>query len=259
MDLKNIAGFLGEISRARFETYKNSTTETPVSNFVGGGLFEQALAKKNSDFIHLISEVKRASPTGHNASLDAVETARAFERGGASAVSVLTEPTHFKGELQDLEMVSKAVRLPTLRKDFIVHPHMLTEAKKMGASAALLIVAALQKNTKEFLQLTHAHGLDALVEIHTEGELEIALEAGARIIGINNRDLHSLEINLGTAPRIGQLARQDDFEGPLIALSGYSNRAELVSLSGLFDAVLIGSSLAKSGNIETATRALLGG
>ena len=101
-------------------------------------------------------------------------------------------------------------------------------------------------------------GLDALVEVHTEEELDVALSAGARIIGVNNRDLHTLEINLGTAPRVGLLAREYDFDGVLIALSGYSNRAELISLADVFDAVLIGSSLAGSADIEASTRALLG-
>ncbi|MFN3266565.1 MAG: indole-3-glycerol-phosphate synthase TrpC, partial [Deinococcales bacterium] len=101
-------------------------------------------------------------------------------------------------------------------------------------------------------------GLDALVEVHTETELDLALEAGAKIVGVNNRDLVSLDINLGTAPRIGLLAREYDFEGVLIALSGYSNRAELISLEGVFNAVLIGSSLVQSDDIAQSVRRLLG-
>jgi indole-3-glycerol phosphate synthase len=160
-----------------------------------------------------------------------------------------------------LREVVANVNLPVLRKDFTVHPKMILEAKDAGASAVLLLVNVLGKLTKPYLEITHDCGLDALVEIHTEPELEIAIDAGARIIGINNRDLKTLEINTGTAPRLGQLARQDDFEGPLLALSGYSNRAELIALEGLFNAVLVGSSLAGAGDvgqIVTATKGLLG-
>jgi indole-3-glycerol phosphate synthase len=154
--------------------------------------------------------------------------------------------------------VVNTVSAPVLRKDFTVHPRMVTEALEVGASAVLLLVNVLGDLTKTYVELAHHCGLDALVEVHTEAELDIALESGARIIGINNRDLKTLEMNLGTAPRVGLLSREYDFEGVLIALSGYSNRSELISLEGVFDAVLIGSSLAGSQDIVGATRALLG-
>ena len=264
-DLTNLEGTLGRICRARLEDYANaSLAEFPIdrperSSQFSGGRFEAALSKPG---LHLIAELKRSSPRGEiNAGLNAIETAQAYATGGASALSVLTEPRDFLGSLEDLREVIANVNLPVLRKDFTVHPKMILEARDAGASAVLLLVNVLGKLTKPYLEITHDCGLDALVEIHTEPELEIAIDAGAQIIGINNRDLKTLEINTGTAPRLGQLARQDDFEGPLLALSGYSNRAELIALEGLFNAVLVGSSLAGAGDagqIVAATKGLLG-
>jgi indole-3-glycerol phosphate synthase len=140
----------------------------------------------------------------------------------------------------------------------VVHPAMLEQAVHAGASAVLLLVNVLGKQTKAYLEACHTVGLDALVEVHTEDELDIALEAGSSIIGVNNRDLISLDINLGTAPRLGLLSREYDFEGVLIALSGYSNRAELISLEGVFNAVLVGSSLVGSENLTASVKGLLG-
>jgi indole-3-glycerol phosphate synthase len=259
-ELQDLEGTLGRICRERLEDYRDSSLEHPAANpsFVGGA-FERALAGPG---LKLIAELKRSSPRGTiNADLGAAETVRAYAEGGASALSVLTEPRHFLGSLDDVREVVVSTTLPVLRKDFTVHPRMIVEAKEAGASAVLLLVNTLGALTGPYLEMAHACGMDALVEVHTEAELELALEIGSRIIGINNRDLKSLEINTGTAPRLGQLARQDDFDGVLLALSGYGNRAELVALEGLFDAVLVGSSLASAGNageIAAATRALLG-
>jgi indole-3-glycerol phosphate synthase len=260
-DVQKLEGTLGKICRERADDYASASLETPSgTNDFHGGRFEAAL-RGDGPRVKLIAELKRSSPRGAiEPGLDALETARAYADGGASALSVLTEPRHFQGSLDDLRVISGQQSLPTLRKDFVVHPAMILEAKDAGASAVLLLVNVLGKLTRQYLEIAHACGLDALVEVHTEDELEIALLAGSRILGVNNRDLVTLEINTGTSPRIGMLARQDDFEGVLIALSGYSNRAELISLEGLFDAVLVGSSLAGAGNsqqITAATRALL--
>lgn len=259
-DVEKLQGTLGKICRERAEDYANASLETPPENpDFRGGRFEAAL--HGDGHIKLIAELKRSSPRGAiQPGLDALETARVYADGGASALSVLTEPRHFLGSLEDLQVISRGQSLPTLRKDFVVHPAQILEAQASGASAVLLLVNVLGKLTRNYLEIAHACGLDALVEVHTEDELEIALLAGSRIVGVNNRDLVSLEINTGTAPRIGTVARQDDFEGVLIALSGYSNRAELIALEDVYDAVLVGSSLAGAGDaaqITAATRALL--
>lgn len=209
--------------------------------------------------LSLIAEVKKQSPSeGLIREVDPVEAALAYQRGGARAVSVLTEPHRFGGSLLDLKRVREAVDLPLLRKDFVVDPFMLGEARAFGASAALLIVALLGELTGAYLEEARRLGLEALVEVHTERELEIALEAGAEILGINNRDLATLKINLETAPRLGRLARKRGFGGVLVAESGYSRKGELKALEGLFDAVLIGTSLMRAPDLEAALRELVG-
>lgn len=209
--------------------------------------------------LSLIAEVKKQSPSeGLIREVDPVEAALAYQRGGARAVSVLTEPHRFGGSLLDLKRVREAVDLPLLRKDFVVDPFMLGEARAFGASAALLIVALLGELTGAYLEEARRLGLEALVEVHTERELEIALEAGAEILGINNRDLATLHINLETAPRLGRLARKRGFGGVLVAESGYSRKEELKALEGLFDAVLIGTSLMRAPDLEAALRELVG-
>lgn len=254
-DLDRVKGFLGEVSRERLADYAGRAAPTPGAPRPARRL-ESALAGR--DGLRLVAEVKRSSPLGAIAELDALAAARAYAEGGASALSVLTEPRHFRGSLGDLRSVVGGQTLPVLRKDFVVHPAMVVEAADAGAAAVLLIVAALGDATAGFLRHAEACGLDALVEVHTEAELELALSIGSRMLGVNNRDLSSLEINLGTAPRLGQLARQDDFEGVLVALSGYTDAAGLRSLEGLFDAVLVGSSLARAAEPASAARALLG-
>jgi indole-3-glycerol phosphate synthase len=257
MDLPDVAsleGTLGSICRERALDYTKSSLE--LIPRVSSQRFENALSGNK---LKLIAEVKRASPRGElNTALSALEAAKAYAAGGASAISVLTEPRRFLGSFEDLANVSSQIALPTLCKDFVVHPAMLEQAVAAGASAVLLLVNVLGKQTKTYLEACHRVGLDALVEVHTEEELDIALLAGSRIIGVNNRDLISLDINLGTAPRLGLLAREYDFEGVLIALSGYSNRAELISLEGVFNAVLVGSSLVGSENLTKSVQGLLG-
>lgn len=218
--------------------------------------FKEALLRPG---LSVIAEVKRQSPSeGLIREVDPVEAALAYARGGARAVSVLTEPHRFGGSLLDLKRVREAVDLPLLRKDFVVDPFMLEEARAFGASAALLIVALLGELTGAYLEEARRLGLEALVEVHTERELEIALEAGAEVLGINNRDLATLHINLETAPRLGRLARKRGFGGVLVAESGYSRKEELKALEGLFDAVLIGTSLMRAPDLEAALRELVG-
>jgi indole-3-glycerol phosphate synthase len=209
--------------------------------------------------LSLIAEIKRASPSrGAIAPLDPAEAARAYRAGGASALSVLTEPRHFGGELEHVALARTASGLPILRKDFTVHPEQVREAARAGAAAVLLIVALTGRHTRAYLEFASGLGLDALVEVHDDGELDLALNAGAEVIGVNNRDLRTLEIDLGTAPRLLAKARGAGFEGILVAESGYRRREELQELRGLANAVLVGTSLAGSGDLEGALRRLSG-
>jgi len=219
--------------------------------------FSQSLRQPG---LSLIAEVKRKSPSQGEIALklEAATLARAYAAGGARAISVLTEPHYFAGSDQDLLDVRQAVDLPVLRKDFIVHPVQVAQARGLGASAVLLMVAVLGSLTELYLKLTREQGLEALVEVHDEAELEVALGAASEIIGINNRNLADLSLDRSTAPRLGRLARQAGFTGLLVAESGYSDPAQLAQVEGLFDAVLIGTSLARSSEWQTAVAQMTG-
>ncbi|ULH16926.1 indole-3-glycerol phosphate synthase TrpC [Deinococcus sp. KNUC1210] len=219
------------------------------------GRFRAALAGPG---LSLIAEVKRASPSqGAIAPLDPAQAAQAYQTGGAAALSVLTEPRHFDGNREALLEVVAAARIPALRKDFVVHPAMLREAADWGASAALLMVSVLGEQTAAYLEAARHLGLDALVEVHDEDELDIAIGSGADLIGVNNRDLTTLAISLDNAPRLSRRARELGFGGLLVAESGYRTAHDLDSVRGLTDAVLVGSSLAASRDLAQAVRELL--
>lgn len=166
----------------------------PVASFQG------ALSRRGQS-PRVIAEVKRRSPSaGQLADLDAEVIGRRYSRAGAAAISVLTDGPGFGGDLEDLRVVSAAVRTPTLRKDFLVDRYQVEEARAAGASAVLLIVAALSAPQLEaLLRSAQEAGLDALVEVHDRAELEVALAAGARIIGINNRNLRTFVVDLQTS------------------------------------------------------------
>ena len=167
--------------------------------------FAAALAGKSRCRRHIVAEVKRASPSQGTIreDFDAVKIAKNFAANGASALSVLTEERFFRGSLSYLEQIKNEVSIPLLRKDFTLDGYQLLEARSFGADAALLIVALLDRPLlKALIAEAAALSLDALVEVHTEDELERALEAGARLIGINNRDLKTFEVKLETTERL---------------------------------------------------------
>lgn len=278
--LDRVPGVLGKISRERLQDYaddppaqaasEHADIETARLDRPVRPSFEQALKAAaavqptvDATPLAVIAEIKRASPSqGAIAPLDPVAAARAYAAGGASALSVLTEPRHFGGSLQNLRDVASSQAgestLPLLRKDFTVHPRQVVEAAAAGASAVLLIVAVLGEQTRAYLEFARSLGLDALVEVHEDKELDVALSAGATLIGVNNRDLRSLEIDLTTAPRLGRRARDEGFDGVLVAESGYRSREELRAVEGIADAVLVGTSLAGSGDLTEALRRLRG-
>jgi indole-3-glycerol phosphate synthase len=208
----------------------------------------------------VVAEVKRASPSqGAIADLDPLATARAYAAAGAAAVSVLTEPHRFGGRLAHLAVVAASVPVPALRKDFVVHPAQVDEAAAAGARGVLLIVAVLGAATGAYLRYARGLGLEALVEVHDEAELDVALAAGADLIGVNNRDLTTLEIDLATAPRLIAQGRRQAPEAVWIAESGYRAAADLAPLRGVADAVLVGTHLASQADPGAALRRLVGG
>jgi indole-3-glycerol phosphate synthase len=185
------------------------------------------------------------------------EVVSAYERGGAAALSILTEGPSFGGSLEDLRAARATSRLPILRKDFVVERYQLLESLVAGADAVLLIVAALSEEELSRLQSEAlALGLSALVEVHHARELELAITGGARLVGINNRDLTTLEVD---TRRTFELLPRVPAEVTVVAESGIRERAELERLAGAgVDAVLVGEALMRAPDIEAACRALVG-
>ena len=205
----------------------------------------------------VIAEHKRSSPSAGliRDDLSLPDVVGAYERGGAAALSVLTEEFSFGGSLQDLARARAATRLPVLRKDFIVDPYQVTESMAAGADAILLIVAALEPSALAELDAqARAFGLGVLVEVHDAPELEVAVGISAPVIGINNRDLTTLRVDPATT---FSLLSQIPAGTVIVSESGWRTRAELDRLrSAGVDAVLIGEALMRAANIEVACRAL---
>jgi indole-3-glycerol phosphate synthase len=206
----------------------------------------------------VIGEIKRSSPSaGQIAEADPAARARAYEAAGAAAVSVLTEPIHFDGSLADLRAVHLAVGVPVLRKDFLVHPSQVIESRVEGADAVLLIAAALSASELKVLVASAADlGLGALVETHSEADLEKALTTDASVIGVNARDLESLEVDPARA-----LALLERVPGDRIAVleSGIASRADVErAASAGASAVLVGEALMRAEDPVATLRELRG-
>jgi indole-3-glycerol phosphate synthase len=216
--------------------------------------FHEAVARPG---VSVIAEHKRRSPSAGPIREDLAleDVVGAYERGGAAALSILTEGPSFGGSLDDLRAARRAAGLPLLRKDFVVDPYQVHEAFAAGADAILLIVAALaQAELASLHAAAAALGLAALVEVHDEAELETALELGAAIIGINNRDLKTLEVD---TRRTFELLPRAAGDALIISESGYSRPEQIRELANAgIDGVLIGEALMRSPDIEAACRAL---
>ncbi|MBB3038733.1 indole-3-glycerol phosphate synthase TrpC [Hoyosella altamirensis] len=208
--------------------------------------------------IAVIAEVKRASPSrGELADIrDPADLAREYELGGARIISVLTEERRFHGSLADLDAVRATVKIPILRKDFVVGPYQIHEARAHGADVILLIVAALEQDVLvSLLDRTESLGMTALVEVHTEQEADRALEAGARVIGVNARDLKTLEVDRNCFARIAPGLPSDVIK---VAESGIRGPADLLAYAGAgADAVLVGEGLVTSGDPRAAVADLV--
>jgi indole-3-glycerol phosphate synthase len=222
------------------------------------GVFREAVARR--DRFNVIAECKRRSPSRGvlRAEYDAAAIAGGYAAAGAAAISVLTEPTFFDGSLTDLEQVRKAVEVPVLRKDFIVSQYQLLEARAAGADAVLLIVAALSTGELRTLTTRAASlGLETLVEVHSAEELTRAIDAGAEIIGVNNRNLRTLMVDLRVSDEV--MARVPD---DIIAVSesGLKTSADLVRLRKLgYRAFLIGERFMTDPDPAAGLRTLLQG
>ena len=207
---------------------------------------------EGSGLIPVIAEIKRRSPSkGKIRDVDLARTARQMENGGACAISVLTDK-NFDGSLEDLKRVKEAVKIPVLRKDFIVDEFQIYQSYGAGVDAVLLIVSLLREKTMEFVELTHELGMEALVEIHNEDEIRFALDSNAKLIGINNRNLKTLQIDLGTTE---SLTKKIPTNRIIISESGINDKEDLKRvLKAGANAVLIGTSIIKAENIEERVR-----
>ena len=218
--------------------------------------FEEALRKEG---MSLICEVKKASPSKGviSGSFPYLEIAKEYEEAGASCISVLTEPSRFLGSLDHLREISAAVKIPVLRKDFIVDEYMVHEAKCAGASAVLLICSLLgEEELRRLIGVCDSLSLSALVEAHDEKEISEALGCGARIIGVNNRDLRDFSVDHTNCLRLRGMVPDNVV---FVAESGIKSRRDIEDLenSGV-DAVLIGETLMRSGDRKAKIRELRG-
>lgn len=210
----------------------------------------------------LIAEVKKASPSAGVIcpDFDPVRIAKFYEAAGASCISVLTDEKFFQGSLQYLQDIRNAVHLPLLRKDFIIDPLQILEAIEWGADAILLIVSILSDlELKLFLSLASEAGLDALVEVHDETELDRALSAGANIIGINNRDLRTFNVDLATSERLIARAQSLQQQGKIfVAESGIHSHGDVDRLAKAgAHAILVGESLMRQADPSAKIQELL--
>lgn len=208
--------------------------------------FKQAVGKSGLSFI---CEVKKASPSKGIIAEDFpfLEIAKSYEEVGADAVSVLTEPDFFKGNSNYLKEISASITLPCLRKDFIIDEYQIYEAKTLGASAILLICSILDDSQlSEYLKLAHSLGMSALVETHSVDEADVALKSGAEIIGINNRDLTTFNVDISTTKKVAEYIPEDKI---LVSESGIHSAEDISAVRNYgADAVLIGEAFMRADN-----------
>lgn len=241
--------------------------------------FMRKLARSAAGIPAVIAEVKKASPSKGliRPDFDPISIAKSYEAGGASAISVLTDERFFQGSLDYLRKMKRTVSLPVLRKDFIIDEYQIFEARAAGADAVLLIVAALETDTlAELMNRATETGMACLVEVHDENEMEIAIDSGAPLIGINNRNLQTFEVSLETTEKLLGTVIGSDYSSRKAAsnsplLEGRTGKWKFVSESGIFtradmerlgaagaDAVLIGEALMREQDIEGRLRGLIG-
>ena len=221
--------------------------------------FLKKLEKPGTSGVNIIAEIKRASPSKGAIcpDLNPAAYAQEYEKGGAAAISVLTDQHHFKGSFDDLKKVRESSTLPVLRKDFLISSYQIYESSVLGADAVLLIVRILSREQlRDYLKLCDELKVDALVEIHSEKDLESATLARARLIGINNRNLSSFETNIDTAIKLVSLLEPYQIA---VAASGIQNRDDIVKnqRAGIWN-FLIGESLVRAKNCQAFLKSLMG-
>ena len=248
-----------ETKKEEVARLKTETSEAQLQKSIAGLQpcrdFKKALQRSDCN---IIAEVKCASPSRGRlvADFDLAKIAHIYEHNGAAAISVLTDEKYFSGHKDYLKQIRQIVKLPLLRKDFIVDPLQIYESRTIGADAILLIVRVLRKKLAEFISLSGAIGLHSLVEVHTEEEMDLALAAGAEIIGINNRDLDTFVTDIETSRRLRLRIPADKI---VVAESGIRERKDIESLmqAGIHT-FLIGEHLVVAPDIGLKLRAFKG-
>lgn len=249
-----------ENKRSEVERTKKSkpldSLKSELQNLDSTKSFYESISPDGSTKV--IAEIKRASPSKGvlRSAFDPVEISKSYASGGASAISVLTDSRFFKGTLNHLRNVRSSVEIPLLRKDFIIDPYQVYESRFYGADAILLIVAALDSTVlRELLELAHSLEMDALVEIHDERELVKAIEAGSKIIGINNRDLKTFDVSLETSLRLCKLIPSEKI---IISESGIGSSEDIKRLrSAGISVLLIGETFMRASEPGEELRKLL--
>ena len=235
------------------EELKQACAQLPINQDFP---FEQALRKEGLSYI---CECKKASPSKGliDEDFNYLQIAKEYEKVGARAISVLTEPEFFLGSDQYLQEIAQEVKIPCLRKDFVVDEYMIYQAKLLGAQAILLIVSLLDTQTlKQYLDLATSLGLSCLVEAHDEAEIKQAIEVGAKIIGVNNRNLRNFQVNVENTLNLRQAIPKEIL---MVAESGIQNRSDIALLEkAQIDAVLIGETLMKASDRQAKIRELRG-
>ena len=254
------AGALDPILRRSRERLLELPSELELERAAARAPVPRSLMAELADLgFGVIAEMKRRSPSAGSLrpDLDVAATAEMFEAAGAVAISVLTEPDSFGGSIEDLRLARQRSRLPILRKDFVIHPLQVVEARAAGADLVLLIVRALPAATlAECLATADELGMDALVEVHDRSDLQLAVAAGARLIGINNRDLDRLTTDLAVTEQLAPLVPEDRL---VISESGISTPADAsrVRAAGA-NAILVGEALMRGPDPAMAIRQLVG-
>ncbi len=258
-------GFLKTMVRIKEDSVAHNRRTLPLAvlrkeaeKMSAGGDFYKAMARSTPRDVGIIAEIKKASPSKKEIclDLDPHTYVRDCEKAGARAISVLTEPVYFKGSLKDLKTACTATRLPVLRKDFIISTYQIYEAKQAGAGSVLLITTLLSRNQQaDYTTLARELGMEPLVEISSEWECEQALGTGAKVVGINNRNLATLEVDPDTALRVAAVLPADIVP---VAASGISCRQDIKKAvdAGIYN-FLVGESIVRATDRKAFLQSLL--
>ncbi len=217
-------------------------------------------AVTSTDGVSIIAEIKPSSPSagrlGPSDPESVAERAASYERGGACAISVLTEPEFFDGSPELIRVVKETVDVPVLRKDFIIHPVQIEESAHHEADAILLIAEAVGKDAPELVDTAHEHGLEVLLEFHDPSNIRYVTEANPDLVGVNSRDLRTLGVDVGRIPELAEIIVEELPRTPIVGESGVKGPEDVRALRNVVDAVLVGTYLMKSKDPERAVREL---